>query len=172
MPRPRRFRRVWFEPNITYFKPAGIRMVDLDETVLTVDEFESVRLKDFEGLNQEKAAKKMNISQPTFHRLLLQARKKIAEALTNGNAIRIQGGNFKMAQPRGMGMGRGRGMGQGGGIGGGRGMARGRGQGMGYGGPASNCICPKCSYETQKERGVPCTEMKCPECSTMMIRGE
>lgn len=147
-----------FQPNITYFKPAGIRMVDLEETILAVDEFEAVRLKDFEGLDQEKAAKKMDISQPTFHRLLLQARKKIAEALTNGNAIRIQGGNFKMAQPRGMG--------------GGRGMARGRGQGMGWGGPASKCKCQKCGYETQKERGVPCTEMKCPECSTMMMRGE
>ncbi len=131
-------------------------MINLDETTLTVDEFEAVRLKDYENLEQEKAAKKMNISQPTFHRLILEARKKIADALTNGKAIRIEGGKFKMMQQRGLGKGHG----------------RGRGQGMGWGGPASICKCPKCGHEQQKQRGVPCTEMKCPECNTLMVRGD
>jgi len=97
MPRPRRCRRVCFKPNITYFKPAGIRIVDLEESILTVDEFEAVRLKDLLGLEQEEAAKKMNISQPTFHRLVVSARKKIADAIINGKAIRIEGGNFKFS---------------------------------------------------------------------------
>jgi predicted DNA-binding protein (UPF0251 family) len=96
MPRPRICRRVWLLPNVTYFKPAGIRMSSLEENILTVDEFEAVRLKDLLGLEQEDAAKKMNISQPTFHRLLLSARKKITDALVNGKAIKIEGGNFKM----------------------------------------------------------------------------
>jgi predicted DNA-binding protein (UPF0251 family) len=96
MPRPRLCRRVGFQPNVTYFKPAGIRMVDLEESILTVDEFEAVRLKDLLGLEQETAAKKMGISQPTFHRLVLCARKKIADAIVNGKAIKIEGGNFKM----------------------------------------------------------------------------
>jgi len=93
---------VGFQPNVTYFKPAGIRMIDLEESILTVDEFEAVRLKDLEGLEQEEAAKKMNISQPTFHRLLSSARKKIADSIVNGKALKIEGGNFKV-------MGRGRG---------------------------------------------------------------
>ena len=98
MPRPRICRRVGFQPNVTYFKPAGIRIIDLDESILTVDEFEAVRLKDLLGLEQEECAKKMNISQPTFHRLILSARKKIADAIINGKAIKIEGGNFRFRQ--------------------------------------------------------------------------
>ncbi len=96
MPRPRRCRRVWFEPNVTYFKPAGVRMIDLEETILTVDEFEAVRLKDLEELEEEEAAKKMGISQPTFNRLVNSARKKIAEAIVKGKAIKIMGGQYKL----------------------------------------------------------------------------
>jgi predicted DNA-binding protein (UPF0251 family) len=180
MPRPRIFRRVWFQPNITYFKPAGIRMAGLEETILTVDEFEAVRLKDFLGLEQEKCAKKMKISQPTFHRLILTARKKISDAIVNGKAIRIQGGNFKMVQPRmGRGMGQGAGMGMGQGRG--RGMGQGAGMGMGQGrgrmggfaaGPVGTCICPNCGYQEEKQRGVPCVRKKCPKCNSLMARGD
>jgi len=70
-------------------------MTQLEEIILHVDEFEAVRLKDLEGLEQEECAKKMKISQPTFHRLILSARKKIADAIINGKAIKIEGGNFK-----------------------------------------------------------------------------
>lgn len=108
MPRPRIPRRVWFQPSVTYYKPAGIRMVSLEETILTVDEFEAIRLKDYEGLDQTEAAKKMGISQPTFQRIYESARKKIADALVNGKAIRIEGGPFRMMGP-GPGRGRGRG---------------------------------------------------------------
>jgi len=82
------------EPGSSYFKPAGIRMIDLEEAVLAVDEFEAVRLKDLEGLEQEECAERMGISQPTFHRLILSARKNIADAIVNGKAIKIEGGNF------------------------------------------------------------------------------
>ncbi len=95
MPRPRIPRRVWLEPNVTYFKPAGIRMIDLNQAVLTMDEFEAIRLKDYEGMSQTEAAKKMGISQPTFQRLYDSARKKIADAIVNGKAIRIEGGPFR-----------------------------------------------------------------------------
>ncbi len=98
MPRPRRCRRVHFQPEIVYFKPAGVRVADLEEVNLGVDELEAVRLKDFESLDQETTAQKMGISQPTTHRLLASARKKIADALSNGKALRIEGGNFKVAQ--------------------------------------------------------------------------
>lgn len=106
MPRPRMERIVAGIPEIAYFKPAGVRMIDLEEVVLTVDEFEALRLKDFEEIEQEEAAKKMAISQPTFHRLLLSSRKKVADALTNGKAIRIEGGHYRFAAGRGRGMGR------------------------------------------------------------------
>jgi predicted DNA-binding protein (UPF0251 family) len=87
---------VGFNPNITYFKPRGIPLKDLKEIILAIDEYEAVRLKDLEGLEQEECAKKMNVSQPTFHRLILSARKKIADAIINGKAIKIEGGNFKI----------------------------------------------------------------------------
>ena len=100
MPRPRICRRVGFQPDITYFKPAGVRLRELKEVILGVDEFEAVRLKDLDGLEQEEADKKMNISQPTFHRLVLSARKKIADAIVNGKAIRIEGGNYRIFKSR------------------------------------------------------------------------
>ena len=96
MPRPRLCRRVYFNPSVTYFKPRGVRLRDLNESILTIDELESVRLKDLEGLEQETAAKKMNISQPTFHRLILSARRKISDALINGKAIKFEGGDFRI----------------------------------------------------------------------------
>ena len=113
MPRPRIRRWVRFQPGVTFFKPAGVRMAGLPETVLAFDEFEAVRLKDYEGVDQTEAAKKMKISQPTFNRLLKDARKNIADAIVNGKAIRIQGGNYKMVQTPGRGMGRGAGRGAG-----------------------------------------------------------
>ena len=96
MPRPRRFRRVGFRPDITFFKPAGVRLRDLQESTVFVDELEAVRLKDLEQIGQEEAAAKMSISQPTFHRLLLSARKKIADAIVKGKAIRIEGGTYRV----------------------------------------------------------------------------
>lgn len=97
MPRPVKWRRVSFIPGATYFKPAGIPMRVLDEVRLTVEEAEAIRLKDLEALEQEDGAEKMNISRPTFQRVLAAGRKKIADALLNGKAIRIEGGNFEMA---------------------------------------------------------------------------
>jgi len=98
MVRPRLCRRVRFNPDITYFKPRGIPLRELEEVILLVDEYEAVRLKDLEGLEQEECAKKMNVSQPTFHRLVLSARKKIADAIINGKAIKIEGGNFRISR--------------------------------------------------------------------------
>ncbi len=96
MPRPRRCRRVWGEPRFNTFKPSGIPSNMLEQVILTVNEYEAIRLKDLENLDQERAAEKMNISQPTFHRLLTSARKKITEAIVNGKSIRIEGGNYEI----------------------------------------------------------------------------
>lgn len=79
-----------FDPKVLYFKPAGVSLRELEEISLRTDELEAIRLKDFEGLDQEQSANKMQISQPTFHRTLLSARKKISDALVNGKSIRIE----------------------------------------------------------------------------------
>jgi predicted DNA-binding protein (UPF0251 family) len=100
MGRPQLWRKVSSVPEITYFKPAGIRMAELEEIRLLVEEAEAIRLKDLEGLEQEESAQRMNISRSTFSRLLDSARQKIADALLNGKAIRIGGGNFEMAERR------------------------------------------------------------------------
>src|SRR4030043_485235 len=81
---------------LTKAEEKKILEAELNEVILAVDEFESIRLKDLNGLEQEECAKKINISQPTFHRLVLSARKKIADAIINGKAIRIEGGNYKI----------------------------------------------------------------------------
>jgi predicted DNA-binding protein (UPF0251 family) len=98
MPRPPKCRRVEFEPQVTYFKPAGIPKFNLEELVLSVEEIEAIRLKDREGLEQEECAERMHVSRPTFQRILMSARSKIAEAIIEGKAIRIEGGNYKIAK--------------------------------------------------------------------------
>jgi predicted DNA-binding protein (UPF0251 family) len=97
MGRRQLWRKVSSIPAVTYFKPAGLRMAELTEVQLLVEEAEAIRLKDLEGMEQEECAGKMNISRSTFSRLLDSARQKIADALLNGKAIRIEGGNFEMA---------------------------------------------------------------------------
>ena len=100
MPRPPKCRRVAYLPNATYFKPAGIPLRALEEVRLSVEEAEAIRLKDLEGLEQEQGAERMSISRPTFQRVLASGRQKIADALLNGKAIRIEGGSFEMALSR------------------------------------------------------------------------
>ena len=94
------WRRVGFLPQITYFKPTGVSLANLEEERISVEEAEAIRLKDLEELELEDCAQRMNISRTTFSRILNSARKKIADALLSGKAIRIEGGNFKMAVHR------------------------------------------------------------------------
>ncbi|MFO7710907.1 MAG: DUF134 domain-containing protein [Candidatus Woesearchaeota archaeon] len=94
MPRPHSRRKVCKKPAVEYFKPAGIPLQKIKEIGLSVDEYEAIRLKDNLALDQTNASAKMNVSQPTFHRLLLSARKKISEAIVEGKAIRIEGGHY------------------------------------------------------------------------------
>ena len=89
MPRPRCIKRVSGRPNSFYFKPAGIRMKVLQESTLILEEFEAIRLVDFQEINQVDAAREMKISQTTLSRILNTGRKKIADAIVNGKAIRI-----------------------------------------------------------------------------------
>jgi len=160
MPRPIRCRRIWRKPRANYFKPAGIRTVDLEEIVLALDEYEAIRLVDFEEVGQIKAAQKMKVSQPTLSRILKSARKKMSDAIINGKAIKIKGGEYKMAQPK-----RSLGMRKGIGVGG-----HGRMGGVSAG-PGGICKCPNCGYELSQVRGQPCNKRKCPKCKSLMTRG-
>jgi predicted DNA-binding protein (UPF0251 family) len=100
MPRPFKCRRVAYLPEVTYFKPAGIPLKALEEVHLSIEEVEALRLKELEGLEQEQGAEKMNVSRPTFQRMLASARQKVTDAILNGKAIRIEGGNFEMTWRR------------------------------------------------------------------------
>jgi len=88
---PRRIRRrIRGKFHHNCFKPCGAPARELEFEVLSKDEMEAIRLADFEGLYQEDAAKEMEVSRPTFSRILANARKKIANALINGKAIEIE----------------------------------------------------------------------------------
>jgi predicted DNA-binding protein (UPF0251 family) len=100
MARPRNCRRVSLTPGSNYFKPRGIPLAMLEEVILPVDEFEALRLADLEGLYQEKAAERMNVSRQTFGRIIESAHRKVAEALVKGKALKIEGGDFEMAGTR------------------------------------------------------------------------
>lgn len=93
MPRPKQCRRIGAPPLMRGFKPIGIQRTSLKEVMLQYDEYESIRLLDYEGLLQEEAAEKMNVSRPTLTRIYESARKTIAQAFVEGKMIVIDGGN-------------------------------------------------------------------------------
>jgi uncharacterized protein len=140
MPRPCCLRYVGQTPCAQYFKPAGIPIRLLEEVVLGLDELEALRLADLDGLYQEQAAEQMKISRPTFSRIVEQARRKVADALIHGKALRMEGGavivkgDETMPARDGTGpVGRGQGRGRGPCGGGQRHGALGRGGGAGFG---------------------------------------
>lgn len=90
MPRTKCERNIGSDPGITFYKPAGISLRMLDEVIIPLDEYESIRLADLEGLYQEDAAAKMGISRQTFGRILKKGHHKIADAIVNGKSIRIE----------------------------------------------------------------------------------
>jgi len=89
MPRPRLRRKIRFRPDVTYFKPTGIPLKELEVVELSAEETEAYRLRHIENLEQKDAAEKMHTSQSTFQRILDSAYKKTADALIRGKAIRI-----------------------------------------------------------------------------------
>jgi Predicted DNA-binding proteins len=98
MARGPKCRRVEFVPKITAFKPNGIPLSQLEEVVLKLEELEAIRLKDQLMLEQEECAERMGVSRPTFQRILMESRAKIAAALIEGKAIRFEGGNYCLGQ--------------------------------------------------------------------------
>jgi hypothetical protein len=189
MPRPRRCRRIFREPQIRCFRPETIDEIELEDVEITLDELESVRLSDYQKIHQKKAAEMMGISQPTFHRIITSAREKVATALVEGKIIKIKGGNYitdkRRCKCRACDFewyspekkhencpecgsadifvmfqdGKKSSIGQPG-----FGVRRSfGGPGRGIGMPLV-CKCPNCGYKTEKIQGVPCRTQKCPKC--------
>ena len=100
MPRPKCCRNVCGVPDKNYFKPRGIPISQLEEVVLNLDEYEAIRLADYEELYQEDAAARMNISRQTFGRIIGVAHKKIADILINGKALKIEGGEVALDETK------------------------------------------------------------------------
>lgn len=189
MVRPKRFRQILQEPQIRCFKPDSNENISPNKQIkITLDEFESIRLRDYQGHKQREAAKLMEISQPTFHRIINSGRKKIAKALIEGKIIKIKGGillankyrckkcGFEWSSPE-------------------KeyekcpdcqsedihkldleevqktvgqpGMGRGYGRGIGAG-PPRVCKCTQCGFESPKTQGVPCRNSACPECGAQL----
>lgn len=90
MARPVKSRRISCVPVARYFKPVGIPLRELEEIVLGLDELEAMRLTDLDGLYQVDAAEKMGVSRQTIGNILDSAHRKLADALLNGKALRIE----------------------------------------------------------------------------------
>ena len=100
MPRPTNCRRITGEPGARMFRPVGVPVCRLKWLTLTLDEFEALRLADMEGLHQEDAAARMKVSRQTFGRIVENARRKVARALSSGMALNIEGGAVRTAVDR------------------------------------------------------------------------
>ncbi len=96
MPRPRKRRTVSRIPDKTIYKPAGVPLNDLNIVKLLHEELEALRLADLEGLTQAEAAACMGVSRSTFQRMVTRARRQVALALTEGYALRVEGGTFEV----------------------------------------------------------------------------
>jgi predicted DNA-binding protein (UPF0251 family) len=96
MPRPVGVRKIAGSPASPVFKPVGIPRSQLEEVVMTLDEFEAMRLADLGGLYQEQAAQHMGISRTTFSRIVDSAHRKMADAIVHGKALRIEGGAVRV----------------------------------------------------------------------------
>lgn len=100
MARPKCCRKVGGKPNCSIFKPVGAPVSILEEVVLSMDEFEAIRLADLEGLYHEVAAERMNVSRSTFGRILEASRQKVARAIVEGLALRIEGTEIELPDQR------------------------------------------------------------------------
>jgi predicted DNA-binding protein (UPF0251 family) len=98
MPRPRKRRRVARAPRPALYKPAGVPLDSLRRVTLLHEELEALRLADLDGLTQEEAAARMDVSRSTFQRIVSRARRQVALALVEGQALQIEGGTFFQAR--------------------------------------------------------------------------
>jgi len=95
MPRPKKYRKVChFPKNLTFYPESEGRMAE--PICLTVDEYETIRLMDREGLSQEEAGERMHVARTTVQLIYASARKKLADTLVEGRPLRIEGGDYRL----------------------------------------------------------------------------
>lgn len=97
MPRPRKCRKVCCLPENTQFAPLGVRSATAP-VILTVDEYESIRLIDIEDMTQQECAEKMNVVRTSIQSTYASARKKLADMLVNGKLLIIEGGDYRLCE--------------------------------------------------------------------------
>ena len=97
MPRPRKWRRVCRMPRVDAFGPAG-EPGQTEAVILRVDEYEVIRLMDWEGFDQDRCANQMGVARSTIQRIYESARKKLADFLVNGKPLRIEGGDYRLCE--------------------------------------------------------------------------
>ncbi|QSX09362.1 DUF134 domain-containing protein [Alkalibacter rhizosphaerae] len=98
MPRPIKWRRVCGVPDSKRFGPMDASGNMLEPVIMTVDEYETIRLIDLEGLMQEDCANQMNVARTTVQRIYNEARKKLAQSLVEGRVLRIEGGEYRICE--------------------------------------------------------------------------
>lgn len=94
MARPRKRRRVCSMPNFKMFGPLNNSLDEKESIILTIDEYETIRLIDWEGLEQEQCAERMDVARSTIQRVYSEAKKKVADSIVNGKILRIEGGDY------------------------------------------------------------------------------
>ena len=106
MARPSKVRRVCHDPG--HFNLFTDKKSCIDETiVMTVDEYETIRLIDLEGFTQEECSQQMNVARTTVQGIYIEARRKLAQSLVNGKILLIEGGEYRLCDGLGVGCGRG-----------------------------------------------------------------
>lgn len=96
MPRPKKWRRVCRLPDFETYGPIGCARDETHIVFMTVEELETIRLMDLEGMEQVQCAEMMGVARSTVQRIYNDARKKVAESLVNGKILKIEGGNYKV----------------------------------------------------------------------------
>lgn len=176
MPRPKRIRRMTNPPHFKGFRPIGLPE-EVQPVLLNYEEYESIRLSDFEFHGQLEAAQLMGVSRPTFARIYESARRKIAQALVLGKAIVFEGGKVYFDSE----------------------WYLCNSCGCYFNHPAKEeeikncalcgsedieqyndnsepktsedkCICPQCGLEKTHTPGIPCKKEICVQCNCQMIR--
>lgn len=96
MSRPKKYRNICDPPKMKGFKPFGIKLCVNSPVILKLEEYESIKLINYDMLSQDIAAVKMNVSRPTFTRIYNKALKQIAKSFIEGKVISIEGGNYQL----------------------------------------------------------------------------
>ena len=189
MPRPKRHRTMNRPPAMKGFRPFGIPAKEIETITMLFEEYEAIKLADYELLNQADAARLMSVSRPTFTRIYENARRIMAEALAEGKAVEIQGGHVKFNKnwykcnechhlfelEQGLTLDRCTDCGSGSIYNIANALEneskmqehQHMHEGMGEGG---YCICVSCGTKKEHQAGVPCRGEKCPNCGKPMLR--